>query len=208
MTLTTSFRRRCAAAAMGGVVVYVLVDVCLQLLPPHYSAIHEAESNLAVGTFGWVMNLNFLGRAATTLCMVAAIGRTDRPSSLRRIGMMLFTIAAACSATLAFFATDVATGIGSRGPTASGLVHLWVAGLGFLAALSAVIVLTVWLRSSPGLTGAVPAAMVFAGMAAAGLLWLGLDGGLGLGTRRAALPRGDSRMGVCGLLGHTAPWVT
>ncbi|WP_427016378.1 DUF998 domain-containing protein [Pseudarthrobacter sp. P1] len=183
---------------MGGVVAYVVVDAVLQLLPPHYSAVHEAESNLAVGRFGWIMGLNFLGRAATTLCMVAAIGGTGPVTGPRRTGMVLLAGAAASSATLAFFPTDIAAGggIGSGDHTTGGLVHLWVAGAGFAAALSAVLVLTPWLRTSPGLAPVAPAGVVFASLASAGLLWLGLSGGFALGLLGLA-----ERLCLTGILG-------
>jgi hypothetical protein len=164
------------------VVVYVLVDVGLQLLPPHYSVLHEAESNLAVGRFGWIMNLNFLGRAVTTCCMVAAIRRMGPPSRLRWAGTGLFGVAAASSAALAFFPTDIGADAGASGArTAVGLVHVWTAGLGFLAALGAVAVLTPWVAGHPGLERTRRPAFAFGALAGAGLLWLGLSSAYGTG---------------------------
>ncbi len=72
---SVSQRRRFATVAMIGVVVYAVVVGVLQLLPPHYDPILEAESNLAVGPFGWIMNLNFLGRTVTTVFALLAISR-------------------------------------------------------------------------------------------------------------------------------------
>jgi hypothetical protein len=197
-------RRRCAAAAAGGVVVYVLVDVGLQLLPPHYSALHEAESNLAVGRFGWIMNLNFLGRAVTTCCMVAAIRRMGPPSRLRRTGMGLFGVAAASSAALAFLPTDIAAAAGASAAggslaaarTGVGLVHAWTAGLGFTAALAAVAVLTPWLAGRPGLEKTRRPALAFGAVAGAGLVWLGLSSAYGIGLLGLA-----ERLCLSGILG-------
>ena len=163
-------RRRLATAATAGVAVYVLVDVTLQFMPPHYSVISDAESNLAVGQFGWIMNLNFLGRTVTTFCAVAAINRVGWPSSLRRTGTVLMSVGGLSSAVLAFFPTDV-----SPGPaTTVGTVHLVVAGSGFLAALAGILVLTRWIRLNTELAKAFPAALSLAAIAAFGLASLGL----------------------------------
>jgi hypothetical membrane protein len=191
LTDATMPRRRLAAAAMAGVVAYVVVDVILQSLPPHYSAIREAESNLAVGPYGWIMNLNFLGRAATTVCAVLAIRRVGRASRLRRTGLALLAVGGIASAILAFFPTDIRTAEpGSQGTdyTSAGTVHLVVATVGFVAALAGVIVLTAWVVRSPQLTRIRSVAIGCAGLAAVGLLVLGLSvtvtpGILGLAER-------------------------
>lgn len=172
-------RRRFAAAAMAGVAVYVLVDVVLQFLPPHYSVVSDAESNLAVGPFGWIMNLNFLGRAVTTLCAIVAINRTGQVSGLRRTGVLLMAAGGLCSAVLAFFPTDVDAGSGLHAATTAGTVHLYVAGGGFLAALAGILVLTRWMRAAPELAKAYPAAFILAAITAVGLASLGLAAGLG-----------------------------
>lgn len=167
-------RRRFAVAAMVGVAVYVLVDVVLQFLPPHYSVVSDAESNLAVGPFGWIMNLNFLGRAVTTMCAIAAMNRVGRVSRLRRTGTLFLGIGGLCSAVLAFFPTDVGVESGLSPATVAGTVHLYVAGTGFLAALVGIWVLTKWMRSGPGFRSAYPTIVFFAALATAGFASLGL----------------------------------
>ena len=165
-------RRGFATLAMVGVIVYVLVDVVLQVLPPHYSVISDAESNLAVGPYGWIMNVNFLGRAITTLCAMAAIMRAGPVSSLRRTGVFLMFVGGLCSAVLAFFPADVDPG-STAVATAVGTVHLYVAGIGFLAALAGILVLTHWIRVAPELTKVFGAALALAAVAALGLAFLG-----------------------------------
>jgi hypothetical protein len=96
----TAGKRRYAAAAMAGVVIYAVVDIVLHLLPPHYNPISDAESNLAVGPFGWIMNLNFLGRAAMTFCLIAAVSRTGPATELRRTGSWLLAVGGVCSGVL------------------------------------------------------------------------------------------------------------
>ena len=164
---------------MVGVVVYVLVDVVLPFLPPHYSAVSDAESNLAVGPYGWIMNLNFLGRAGLTLSAAVAIGLAGRPSRLRRAGLVLMLLAGACSAALAFLPTDINPPgeYGLLAATLPGTLHLVVASLGFFAALAGFALLTGWLRGqdlAPELRRAYPAALTLTAVAAAGLLFVAL----------------------------------
>ncbi len=164
---------------MAGVVTYVGVDVVLQRLPPHYSAIREAESNLAVGPYGWVMNLNFLGRAVTTFCVARAVLGTGPTSRMRTTGATLLGIGGVSSGVLAFFPTDIQSAevAAAEGATATsgGVVHLVVAGTGFVSALAGIAVLTQWLRSYPPLLRMSWAATVFAGVGAVGLASLGLS---------------------------------
>ena len=158
---------------MVGVALYVLIDVVLQLLPPHYSPISEAESTLAVGPFGWVMNLNFLGRAATTLCAMVAIGQLGTASALHRIGLLLLGLAGVCSGVLAFFPTDIpVAGAGLVAETTAGLVHLVFATLGFLAAFAAIVLLTGSLHQNALVPDSHRAALIFTAIAATGLLFL------------------------------------
>ena len=41
------------------IILYVVLDVVAQVLPPHYSPISQAESLLAVGPYGYIMTVNF-----------------------------------------------------------------------------------------------------------------------------------------------------
>ena len=186
------WRRRSATAAMVGVLLYMLIDVVLQFLPPHYSPISDAESNLAVGPYGWVMNLNFLGRAVTSGAAVGALYATARthyparvPSPrLLGVGLALFALGGVCSGVLAFFPTDVVTaGNGAAAVTAghavvavtpAGTVHLVVATVGFIVALVAIVLLTAWLYRSGQLLAARSLALAFTTLAVLGLLFLGL----------------------------------
>ena len=165
-----------ATVALAGALLYVLVDIVLQALPPHYSVVSEAESNLAVGPYGWVMNLNFLARGVVTVCAVAALARFGPRTRVRGTGLGLMLVAGACSAALALLPTDIPArdAPGLEPTTALGTAHLVVAAGGFLAALVAFGLLTLWLRRSDDLRSAYPAAAVFTGIAALGLLALGI----------------------------------
>ena len=172
--------RLLATIALAGAVLYVLVDVALQLLPSHYSVVSEAESNLAVGPYGWIMNLNFVARGIVTVCCVAALARFGPRTRLQRTGLGLMLIAGACSAALAFLPTDIpaADAPGLAPTTALGAAHLAVAVLGFVTALLAFLLLTWWLRGSDRLRAAYPAAAILTGVAVAGLAWLAVAAAL------------------------------
>ena len=197
---------------MIGVVVYALVVGVLQLLPPHYDPILEAESNLAVGPFGWIMNLNFLGRTVTTVFALLAISRVGPATRLRRLGMISFGIGGASSAVLAFFATDVdvATGAGTTTSTPSGLVHLLVAAIGFAAALLGILILTAWLRLQWDLRQTFRVALLFAAIAAGGAVWLALSatvawGPVGLAERTCLAGVLGWTYFVCAGIRHASP---
>jgi MFS family permease len=190
--------RRFATAAMVGVVVYVLVVAVLQLLPPHYDPIREAESNLAVGPFGWIMNLNFLGRTATTAFALLAISRVGTATRLRTLGLVAFAIGGASSAVLAFFATDVDVVGGAGATTSAGLVHLIVAAAGFAAALAGILLLTAWMRPQRDLDRTYGVALAFAVVAVGGALWLLLSATVAPGLLGLA-----ERVCLAGVLGWT-----
>lgn len=157
---------------MIGVVLYVLIDVVLQLLPPHYSPISEAESNLAVGPYGWVMNLNFLGRAVFCVAIVVAVHLTGLPSRRKTAGLVLLLVGGVSSAVLAFFPTDVGIAVSStlQTQTPVGQVHLIAATTGFIAALLALLLLTSWLHGCDVLRHSRGWATLFVGLGIAGVL--------------------------------------
>jgi hypothetical membrane protein len=157
--------------AMALVVLYVVVDVVLQLLPPHYSVVSDAESDLAVGPFGWAMQVNFAARAVMSGCVVVAVLLTGAPSRRRTAGAVLLGIAGLCSAALVFFATDVNLPgeFGMRPRTEVGTVHVVFATIGFVTVLVALVLLTLWLGE---VRRSHRAATVFLVVACAGLLFL------------------------------------
>ena len=55
------------------IILYVVLDVFAQVLPPHYSPISQAESLLAVGPYGYIMTVNFLIRGVFSLRFVYAL---------------------------------------------------------------------------------------------------------------------------------------
>jgi hypothetical membrane protein len=154
---------------MIGVVVYVIVDVVLQFLPPHYSPISQAESDLAVGPFGLIMSINFFGRGITSAALVVAILSTTPRSLMRTTGTVLLAVAGLCSALIAFFPTDIPSHGGVAPSTVHGVIHVVGASSGFVLALAAFWTLTVWV---PKRSRAVYA---FLGIASVGLVFLGIS---------------------------------
>ena len=164
-------RRAFATAALVLVLLYVLIDVVLQFLPPHFSVVSDAESDLAVGPFGGAMNLNFLARAVMSGCVVVAVVLTAPASRLRSAGSVLLTLAGLCSAALVFFPTDVNPPgeFGMTPRTTVGLVHVVFATSGFLAVLLAMALLTRWIGRPRAVRGFFVVALVGLGLLALSL---------------------------------------
>lgn len=118
------------AIAIAGIVLYVVLDAIVQSLPPHYSPISQAESDLAVGPFGYIMSINFLNRGLLSLVFILGLVRTIGPRvrSEYRTGVLLLGVWAAGAILLAVFPTDVpATPVSPHGE-----IHLVVAVMAFL----------------------------------------------------------------------------
>lgn len=114
-----------------GIVLYVILDAISQSLPPHYSPISQAESDLAVGPYGYIMTINFVNRGILSLAFIYAFVKTiDLTGGLRtpfRRGYYLLGIWAVGAVLLAIFPTDVpVTPISWHGA-----IHLVVALIAF-----------------------------------------------------------------------------
>jgi sensor histidine kinase YesM len=115
-----------------GIILYVVLDMAVQLLPPHYSPISQAESDLAVGKFGFIMTINFLIRGVLSLLFIYAFLKTlDYAKVARpqfRTGTYLLGAWAVGAILLAIFPTDVpATPVSWHGA-----IHLIVAIIAFI----------------------------------------------------------------------------
>ncbi len=60
-------------ATIMGIVIYLVLDIIAQMLPPHYNFITQAESDLAVGPYGYVMAVNFLIRGLLSLSFIIGL---------------------------------------------------------------------------------------------------------------------------------------
>lgn len=68
--------RRLFWIVIFGIILYIVLDVIAQVLPPHYSPISQAESDLAVGQYGLIMTINFLNRGILSLLFIYAFFKT------------------------------------------------------------------------------------------------------------------------------------
>jgi hypothetical membrane protein len=120
------------AVAIAGIALYVILDAVAQSLPPHYSPISQAESDLAVGPYGYIMTLNFINRGVLSLCFLFALalaGNSSETTGPRfRRGSYIFAVWAVGALLLAAFPTDVpATPVSWHGA-----LHLVIAIFAFL----------------------------------------------------------------------------
>jgi len=120
------------AFAIAGIILYVILDAVAQSLPPHYSPISQAESDLAVGPYGYVMTLNFINRGILSLCflfgLVLTVYSMDTANARFRRGAYAFAVWSVGALLLAAFPTDVpATPVSWHGA-----IHLLVAIVAFL----------------------------------------------------------------------------
>ncbi len=111
--------------------LYLVLDAIAQSLPPHYNPISQAESDLAVGPYGYIMTVNFVNRGLFSLVFVYALSRVfvEEGERKRPLGLSLLTVWGVGALLLAIFPTDVpATPVSGHGA-----IHLLVAAVAFLA---------------------------------------------------------------------------
>jgi hypothetical membrane protein len=140
--------RRLYFIVLIGIVLYLILDVVAQLLPPHYNWITQAESDLAVGPFGYIMAINFLNRGLLSIAFLFAFMGTIRliGESLTRYsrGFLFFGAWSVGALLLAFFPTDVpATPISWHGA-----IHLIVALIAFLTGAIGAFVLSLEMKGN------------------------------------------------------------
>lgn len=99
------------AVALGGVLLYVVLDAAVQSLPPFYDPIIQPESDLAVGPYGYLMTLNFVNRGILSLSFLFALflaaNVDDVPGPRFRMGGYLFGVWSLGALFLAALPTDV-----------------------------------------------------------------------------------------------------
>lgn len=136
------------------IALYVVLDAVAQSLPPHYSPIGQAESDLAVGPYGYLMTLNFVNRGALSLCFLFALALTANSSDTTRPrfrrGGYLFSAWAIGSLLLAAFPTDVPPAPIS----VDGAVHLLVAVVAFASGAAGVLYISLGMEGNRELTRA------------------------------------------------------
>jgi hypothetical membrane protein len=154
--------------AAAGVATYVVLDVVAQALPPHYNPISEAESDLGVGPYGWIMSLNFVVRGLLSAAIFAALWHVIRASPRARLGFTLAGMWTVGAFLLAAFPTD----IGGSEHTTHGKIHVGVALLAFLSIPAAEWILSRCLADAPQLRDLGTRLVVFANVTVLGFVLL------------------------------------
>jgi Protein of unknown function (DUF998) len=147
-----------------GIVLAVLLEVIVQVLPPHYSPISQSESDLAVGPYGFLMAINFVIRGLLTLIFVVAFVRAVPKEAQSRIGLILLTISGLGKLILAFVATDLT----ARPHTIHGAIHALVAVVSFFCGALGIFLLALALRHVPQMR---PSPRFLLGLASITLAW-------------------------------------
>ncbi|MGA8542732.1 MAG: DUF998 domain-containing protein [Thermoplasmata archaeon] len=156
--------RTALQVALALIALYIVLDIVAQLLPPHYSAIAQAESDLAVGPFGYVMTINFVVRGVLSLSFLFGLLAVTRLGRRSPVGVALLAIWAVGAFVLAASPTDIGTET-----TVHGMVHLLTAGIAFVAAAVGELLLSLRFRDEPRLANVRTPALV---VSLAGLLSL------------------------------------
>jgi hypothetical membrane protein len=174
------------------VILYVLLDALAQSLPPHYSLIRNAESDLAVGPYGYIMAINFLNRGILSLIFLYALTKTtsatgefDAPDAQHRfrLGTYAFGVWAVGAILLAFFPTDVP----AIPMSWHGVIHLVVAILAFIGGALGSVLLSLQFGKSRALREAKSASLTIATLAVIFLLILPAASSIGGLTERLFL---------------------
>ncbi len=153
--------RAAFAASIVLIVLYAALDVVVQLLPPHYSAIVQPESDLAVGPYGYIMTANFVVRGVLSALFLYGLWFGTDLARRTRAPFALMGVWAAGAFVLAAFPTDVpATPV-----SAHGAVHLVTAAIAFFAAGLGALLFSLQFGGEPKLAGAREPALALGALA-------------------------------------------
>ena len=199
--LPTERRRRARAAlaaAMAGIGLFVVLNIILQLSPPHYSLVSQAVSDLAIGRYGWAMDAGFFLCGASIVAFVAGAWLATSRGTRARVGFLLLAVWGLATMAIAFAHPDLVDANGYPGtlkafdasPSVHGKVHLAIAAVVFLSMLLGIAVSSVHLGREPRLRPVQRTARVIAAIAVIGLVLtdpLGIRGYYGLMERGVSL---------------------
>ncbi|HEX3641305.1 MAG TPA: DUF998 domain-containing protein, partial [Ktedonobacteraceae bacterium] len=85
-----------------GIMLCVLLEVSVQLLPPHYNPLSQPESDLAVGPYGFLMALTFAIRGVVYLIFLVAFMSVIPKEGQSRSGLILLGVSAIGKFIIAF----------------------------------------------------------------------------------------------------------
>lgn len=175
-------------AVIVGIVLVVLLEVHVQLLPPHYSPLSQSESDLAVGPYGFLMALGFAVGGMLLLLFIAGFVRAVPKEAQSRSGLILLGIAALCKLIIALAATDLT----ARPHTIHGTIHALAAVVSFFCGALGILLLARALRHDAHVR---PSPRFLLGLASVTLVWTVIV----IGTLVVS-----SQIGVWGLLERIA----
>jgi hypothetical protein len=151
-------------AVMVGIVLVMLLELVVQLLPPHYSPLSQSESDLAVGPYGFLMAFGFAIGGVLLLLFIAGFRRAVPKPAQSSGGLILLRSAAIGKLIIAFAATDLT----SRPHTLHGAIHALAAVLSFFCGALGLLLLSIGLRRDAQVR---PSARVLVGLARVTLIW-------------------------------------
>lgn len=126
-----------------GIVLYLVLDIIAQILPPHYNFITQAESDLAVGPYGYVMAVNFIIRGLLSLSFITGLIITFKSDRSRyNTGLILLGIWSVGALILAFFPADI-----TLPDTVHGIIHGITAIAVFLGGSLGILILSIQMRT-------------------------------------------------------------
>lgn len=197
--------RTVLAAAMAGIAVFVALNIVVQLLPPHYSMVSQAVSDLAAGPYGWLMDIAFALGGASILAFVAGAVMATTPETRPRAGFLLLGAWGAATEAIALVHPDVVDAHGYPGTLKAfamsasihGKAHLAIAAVVFVTMVAGLVTSSRHLGREPSLRESQRTARLIAAAALIGLLLtdeLGRHGSYGL------MERGVSLLGLAWLI--------
>lgn len=140
-------------------VLFFVINIILQLLPPHYSLVSQAVSDLAVGPFGWIMGLGLFISGLSILTFVAGAWTAVTPNNLSKTGLLLLAMWGIASLVLGFFPPDIIDAHGYPGTqmafalsnTMHGKIHLVIASISFLSMVPGLLITSLYMGREPRL---------------------------------------------------------
>lgn len=190
--------RTVLAAAMAAIAVFVALNIVVQLLPPHYSMVSQAVSDLAAGPYGWAMDIAFALGGASILAFVAGAFMATTPKTRPLAGFLLLGVWGAATEAIAFVHPDVVDANGYPGTLKAfalsasihGKAHLAIAAVVFVTMVLGLVTSSRHLGREPRLRASQRTARLIAAAALADLLLtdeLGRHGTYGLMERGVSL---------------------
>lgn len=146
------------------IMLSILLEVTAQLLPPYYNAISQPESDLAVGPYGFLMDINFALRGVLYLIFIVTFMNIVPKAGRSRSGLILLGVSAIGKLIIAFAATDLT----SPPQTIHGIIHTIAALVSFFCGTLGILLIS---RSLHHVPHVLPSQRFLVGLASVTLIW-------------------------------------